>query len=172
MITAYRQQLQNEESKYRLLRSQKDMTEQDIKTMSKQMDDVRYRYELKKSDLERAATKLEKLKSETCWDAEALKAWEESLSKRDEENELLKKYAREDDKRMNELEARRRIVQQEVRDREKCIARMFTEITNYELMLERSGKSCFVGVEVGIYFCRGKQMFFFEFPLVTAIGFL
>lgn len=115
------------------------MTERDIKIIAKQMGDVCYRQQTKKNDLEKAAAKMEKIKSEMSWDAEALKAWEESLNKRDEESELLKKYTKEDDAKMNELEARRKITEGELRDREKCIAQMFTEITNYEQMLERSG---------------------------------
>lgn len=83
--------------------------------------------------------KLEKLKAETAWDEEALKAWEDSLKKRDDDNELLKRFSKEDERRVNELEAKRRNLQMEVVSKKETVARMVAEITNYEQILERTG---------------------------------
>lgn len=108
--------------------------------MIKKAEEIKQRQELKKGDLSRGLEKMEKMKSEACWDAEALQAWEESLKKRDEDNELLKNFTKEDQRRANELEAKRQNLQMEVVKRRDMVQKMCAELVNYEQVLERTGK--------------------------------
>lgn len=88
----------------------------------------------------RCLVKIEKLKSETSWDGEALRAWEEALKKRDEDNEMLEKFAREDERKIHDLEAKRKSLQSEVVEKRKCIERVVTDIMSREQVVERTGK--------------------------------
>ena len=90
--------------------------------------------------MERCAKKLNTLKSETEWDTEALKAWEESLQKRDDDNELIKKFSKQDYRKYNELEAKRQNLELEFASRKQTIQKMVCDLTNYERMLERTGR--------------------------------
>lgn len=87
----------------------------------------------------RCLAKIEKLKGETSWDSEALNAWEEALKKRDEDNELLQKFAKEDERKIHDLEAKRRNLQGEVVEKRKCVDRIVTEITSREQVVEKTG---------------------------------
>ncbi|XP_044268674.1 GRIP and coiled-coil domain-containing protein 2-like [Tribolium madens] len=140
LITAHAQQLQTEESKLRLSTAEKDKFEQDIKLCEKKFADIQERHSIKKNQLERYVKKLDKLKSETDWDSEALKAWEESLKKRDDDNELIKKFSKQDDRKYNELEARRQNLEVEFANRKQTIDKMVSDLINYERVLERTGK--------------------------------
>lgn len=140
-MTAYNQQLQTEENKFLSTKSQKEVTERQIQINNKTIADIEARQETKKVDLARCLAKVEKLKSETSWDSEALNAWEEALKKRDEDNELLQKFAKEDERKIHDLEAKRRNLQSEVVEKRKSIARIVTEIASREQVVERSGMS-------------------------------
>lgn len=114
--------------------------QQDMRNTAKKISDILHRQELKKNELERGMSKMEKIKAESLWDTEALEAWEDTLKKRDEDNERLKKFTQEDERKLSELEARRRNCQMELIDRKKIYDRMVTEIMNFEQVTERMAK--------------------------------
>lgn len=116
------------------------MMQQDMRNTAKKISDILHRQELKKNELERGMSKMEKIKAESLWDTEALEAWEDTLKKRDEDNERLKKFTQEDERKLSELEARRRNCQMELIDRKKIYDRMVTEIMNFEQVTERMAK--------------------------------
>lgn len=122
------------------MKSKKEITERQIENNNKTIKDIDARQEIKKNDLARCLIKIEKLKSETSWDGEALKAWEEALRKRDEDNDMLEKFAREDERKIHDLEAKRKSLQSEVVEKRKCIERLVTDIISREQVVERTGK--------------------------------
>lgn len=122
------------------MKSQKEVTERQIEINNKTIADIEKRQEVKRNDLGKCLIKVEKLKAETSWDSEAVKAWEEALKKRDEDNEMLKKFAREDERKTHELEAKRKSLQSDVIERQKCIERIVTDIVSREQMIERTGQ--------------------------------
>ncbi|KAF2896034.1 hypothetical protein ILUMI_10127 [Ignelater luminosus] len=140
LLSTYREHLDTQEHKLLLVQSEKDRVEQEMRQMQKHKQDVETRITNKKEDLNRGITRMEKIKSETSWDNEALKAWEESLHKRDEDNELLKKFSQEDERKAKELEAKRQNMQVEVTNRKQTLAKLIGDLTNYEQILERTGK--------------------------------
>lgn len=141
LLSTYREHLDTQEHKLLLVQSEKESIEQEMRQMQKKKQDVETRITNKKGDLDRGMTKMEKIKSETSWDNEALKAWEESLKKRDEDNELLKRFSQEDERKAKELEAKRQNMQMEVINRKQTLAKSISDLTNYEQILERTGKS-------------------------------
>lgn len=121
------------------MKSQKEVTERQIENNKKGIAGIEARQDIKKNDLLRCLVKIEKLKSETSWDGEVLKAWGETLKKRDEDNELLEKFAREDERKIHELEAKRKSLQNEVTEKERHIERIVTDILSREQVIERTG---------------------------------
>lgn len=84
---------------------------------------------------------MDRIKQETGWDIEALKAWEEALKKRDDDNELIKKFSKEDERKFNELEARRQLLQAEFNAKTLSISKMVCDLHSCEMIIERTGKS-------------------------------
>ncbi|RZC32695.1 coiled-coil domain-containing protein 39 [Asbolus verrucosus] len=140
LITAHAQQLQSEEHKLKTNIAEKEKLDQDIRQYAKKTVDVKERQQVQKSQLERYTKKLEKMKTETDWDKEALEAWEESLKKRDDDNEIIKKFSKQDDRKYNELEAKRQNLELEYVGRKRTIDKMVCDLNNYERILERTGK--------------------------------
>lgn len=85
--------------------------------------------------------KVDRIKQETGWDIEALKAWEEALNKRDDDNELIKKFSKEDERRFNKLEARRQFLQSEYDAKNLTISKMVCDLHSCEMIIERTGKT-------------------------------
>ncbi|KRT79949.1 hypothetical protein AMK59_8239 [Oryctes borbonicus] len=140
LLTAYKQQIDSENHKLKGTLAEHDRVNQEIRQTNKNVEDITNRNQLKMNDLAKSIVKLEKLKAETAWDEEALKAWDDSLKKRDDDNEILKKFSKTDERKLNDLEAKRKNLQMEVVAKKGTVARMVAEITNYEQILERTSK--------------------------------
>lgn len=104
------------------------------------MKEAQSRQEIKKADLQKHVSKADQLQNEMDWDSKALKAWEETLKKRDEDNELIQKFSKEDEMRFNLLEAKRQHLQGVLADMRTKVAKISSSAYNCELILERSGK--------------------------------
>lgn len=140
LLSTYQQQILQEKDVLKCKTNEKENIDSEIRTMTRQKVEIVDRSNQKRNDLEKSLIKLEKLKSESVWDEEALNAWEEALNRRDDDNNLLKKYSMEDQKKANELEARRMNLQTEVVKRKELITKMSAELINYEMMLDRTSK--------------------------------
>ncbi|KAJ8951833.1 hypothetical protein NQ318_019808 [Aromia moschata] len=139
LITAHTQQLRALEHQYRVAKAEREGVEQEIKQTAKELRESEEREEKRKCDLERGMAKAEKLKRETDWDSEALSAWEEALRKRDDDNELMKKFSHEDERKYNELEARRQNLQADCDRGRGVVEKMVSELRNCEMIVERTG---------------------------------
>ncbi|XP_018561300.1 coiled-coil domain-containing protein 39-like [Anoplophora glabripennis] len=141
LITAQRQQLETAEHYYHLTKAEKTNVQNDLKRLMKELQELEQFQEGKKSDLQKNMAKAEKLKTETEWDAEALKAWEETLKKRDDDIELVKKFSTEDARKYNDLEARRQLLQVESDRKRKALLKIVAELRNNEMVIDRTGKA-------------------------------
>lgn len=124
---------------YHLTKSEKARVQNDLKKMTKELEGLEQLQKTKKFDLQKNMAKAEKLKTETDWDAEALIAWEETLKKRDDDIELVKKFSIEDARKYNELEARRQLLQVESDKKKKTLAKTIGELRNNEMIIDRTG---------------------------------
>ncbi|XP_065162978.1 coiled-coil domain-containing protein 39 [Atheta coriaria] len=140
LLTTYNQQLDNEKHKLKLKQAEKDNTLSECKRLAKLTEDIRSRINSKKLLLARKLSKLEKMKTEAEWDTQAMKAWEDSVKKRDDDNELLKKFSDEDKKKLSDLETRGKSLRNEVSVRKAMLAQMDVDVMNYEQVLKRTGK--------------------------------
>ncbi|KAF5275674.1 hypothetical protein FQA39_LY06786 [Lamprigera yunnana] len=140
LLTNYHQHLETQEHTFLLRQSEKERVQQETRQTHKLWDDINGRVTLKKNDLEKGYTKMEKKKLEANWDNEALKAWEESLKKRDEDTQILKKFSQEDEKKAKDLEIKRQNLQSEIVLQTKILNRVVGDVANYELIIERVGR--------------------------------
>lgn len=140
MISAHKKQLDTENHYLRIATAEKSRLLNDIREHCKRITETREKNEEKKSEVIRTMEKIDKIKKGTFWDEEALKAWEESLKKRDDDNNMLKQFSKQDEKKFLELEAKRASLQIEYMQRQKTVAKMVNDLVNYESVLERTGK--------------------------------
>ncbi|XP_060519727.1 coiled-coil domain-containing protein 39 [Cylas formicarius] len=141
LLMAYKQRLDAEKNNFHVMKAEKSKSESDINQTLKKIKQLEDTREAQKNELQKALIKVDKMKSETGWDLEALKAWEESLKKRDEDNELIKKFSREDERKFNELEARRQNLQTEYDAKNAAVQNLVGELHSCEMIVERTGKA-------------------------------
>lgn len=127
------------EDQYHVTQAEKENTDRSTKSTLKSLKELESRQEVVKSDLQKLVAKADQLQNEMDWDANALAAWEETLKKRDEDNELIKKFSKEDEMRFNLLEAKRQHLQAVMADMKAKAAKISLSACNQELILERSG---------------------------------
>uniref|UniRef100_A0AAR5PF40 Coiled-coil domain-containing protein 39 n=1 Tax=Dendroctonus ponderosae TaxID=77166 RepID=A0AAR5PF40_DENPD len=141
IITAHKQQYDSEANQYHALKGEKNKLEHDVAEVDKRIKLLAEDKGKQKKNLEKAVIKVDRIKRETGWDIEALKAWEEALKKRDDDNELIKKFSKEDERRFNELEARRQFLQSEYDAKNFTISKMVCDLHSCEMIIERTGKA-------------------------------
>ncbi|XP_056637755.1 coiled-coil domain-containing protein 39 [Diorhabda sublineata] len=140
LITAHKQHYDALENAYHTTKAENQNTIRAIKTNTNQLKESEEMQNQRKNDLIKQVAKADKLKAEMDWDAEALKAWEEALKKRDEDIELLRKFFKDDDRKFNQLEAKRQHLQAELATMRGKVAKLAVNSDNCEHMIERSGK--------------------------------
>ncbi|KAB0797875.1 hypothetical protein PPYR_08868 [Photinus pyralis] len=140
LLTTYHHHLDNQEHCFLVKQSERERVLQEIRQAKKLCHEINERVKSKKVDLDRGLTKIEKRKLESDWDKEALEAWDESLKKKDEDNEILKKFSREDEKKAKNLEIKRQNLQKEILTRTSTLNKVVADVHNYELIIERIGK--------------------------------
>ncbi|XP_076271047.1 coiled-coil domain-containing protein 39-like [Rhynchophorus ferrugineus] len=141
LITAYKQQYDSEEHQYQVCKADRNKIEKDIVEVNKRIAHLEERKVVQKANLQKVVVQVDKIKQETGWDIEALKAWEESLKKRDEDNELIKKCSKEDERRFNELDAKRQLLQKEFDNKSSQISKLACDLDSAEMIIERTGKA-------------------------------
>ncbi|XP_018335648.1 coiled-coil domain-containing protein 39 [Agrilus planipennis] len=140
LLTIFQQQIDVEESKYHTVTAERQSTIGETKRLTKETDEVTRRQETKKNDLSRTLEKIEKIKAELDWDTEALNTWEESLKIKSDDNELLMKFAKEDRRKISELEIQRKNLQADQIARQNAINKVAADVINSENILQRTGK--------------------------------
>lgn len=141
MITAHKQQLDFIQDQYHVYKAENENIERFYKSTIKQLKESESKQEIKKVNLQKHIIKADQLQNEMDWDSKALKAWEETLKKRDEDNDLIQKFSKEDDMRFNLLEAKRQHLQEFLTEMRMKAAKISSSAHNCELILERSGKT-------------------------------
>lgn len=119
--------------------AEKENIERSIKTTLKELKEGENRQKSKRNDLEKLVCKADQIQNEMDWDANALKAWEETLKKQDEDNDLIQRFSKEDEMRYNLLEAKRQHLQTLLTDMRAKASKISSNACNQELVLERSG---------------------------------
>lgn len=144
MITTHKQRLDFIDDQYNVTIAEKENTDRSFKTTEKMLKESESRQETKKKDLEKLVRKADQLQNEMDWDSKALQAWDETLKKRDEDNDLIQKFSKDDEMRYNLLEAKRQHLQLVMTDMRAKAAKISSNACNRELILERSGKIFFI----------------------------
>lgn len=140
LITSHKQQHDFIEHQYHVTLGEKVNIEHTNKSTIKALKESEVRLKEKKSSLQKHINRSNQLQTEMDWDSKALQAWEETLKKRDEDNELIQKFSKEDEMRFNLLEAKRQHLQGVLTDMKAKTTKISSTAHNCELILQRSGK--------------------------------
>ena len=140
LLTVCKQQIDTEGDQLKIIETENSIFNREIREIKKSIDDIEARRNDTKIFLENIMTKMEKMKGNTSWDNDALNEWEEALKKKDEDNELLKKFSKEDKRKVKELEIKRQNMQVEVINKRKMVAKMVDDILNYEQIIQKTGE--------------------------------
>lgn len=139
-FTVCKQQIDTEGDKLKIIETENSILSREIREMKKSIDDIEARRNDKRIFLESNMAKMETMKGNTSLDNDALNEWEEALKKKDEDNELLKKFSKEDERKVKELEIKRQNMQVEVINKRKMVAKMVDDIVNYEKVIQKTGE--------------------------------
>ncbi|CAG9859183.1 unnamed protein product [Phyllotreta striolata] len=140
LITAHKVQLESLETVYSDTKTDNRNAAHAFKVSTHSLKEAQVIHKERENELQKLITKAEKLRVEMGWDEEALRAWNESLKKRDDDIGLLKKFFKDDDRRFNEMEARRKHLKGCLVSVKEKMEKIASNYHNAEQMVERSGK--------------------------------
>lgn len=133
-------QIQNEKHMYTLIRMEKEHMQQDVRNMKTKLTKFDNKKNYKLSNIKSMMAKLEKLKLSVKWDENVIDILEDAIAKKDEDNEVIVKYSKEDRRRVEELEMKRKRLREEELARRQLVIRTANEIDCLELTLGRNGQ--------------------------------
>lgn len=91
-------------------------------------------------EIEKLYENMEKFSGKINWMKEALDEWSTAMARGDETNKLIEKYCKEDKKRADELEYRRKTIQQTIGKQRTVLMNSYEEQKSLENVLERLAK--------------------------------
>lgn len=90
--------------------------------------------------MDRVLERLEKLKATVRWDKEALVAWDEEVSRGDEDTIILEKFTKEDEIKFKELELKRQNLKMEAEDKKNKLESTKNEVLCMEQALDKTSQ--------------------------------
>lgn len=130
--------MENERNLYTAIKMEKERYSQDTRKITSDVLKLETQKEAKCSHLKHLVSKLDKLKLSVKWDEKTIEVLETQVSRKMDDNELLKKFSNEDQKRANELEIKRMRLREEEIARRQLVVRVANEIECAELTLGRN----------------------------------
>lgn len=91
-------------------------------------------------DLDRTNQHLEKLQTILKWDKDALLAWDEEVSKGDDDTFILEKFKREDEVKFKELEMKRQSLSTEMENKKNRLITLKNDVICMEQSLEKTAQ--------------------------------
>ncbi|XP_067014621.2 coiled-coil domain-containing protein 39 [Anabrus simplex] len=141
LITAHRMQLQTEDHMHRLALAERSSVKQELQQLNKAFMDLGDRHNLLQNDIFRHTESLERLKATVKCDKDALTAWEEELTRSDENNELLQQFFYEDESKWKEMELKRQRLQMECESRKRHLQKVVGEVEVLEVVLDQTART-------------------------------
>lgn len=138
LLVTHNTHLDNERHMYTTIKMEREKYHSDVKKMMGEMLKLETAKESKHSNLKHLMTRLDKLKISVKWDEKTIENLEEKVLKKTDDNELLKKFSKEDQKRAHELEIKRRRLREEELARKQLVVRIANEIECLQLSLGRN----------------------------------
>lgn len=140
LLLAHQNQIKAEENMVKLAQTEESSLGSDIRRIKKECIDTEERHNIVQIDINRVLERLEKLKATVRWDKEALLAWDEEVSRGDDDTIMLEKFTKEDEIKFKELELRRQALRNEVEAKRKKLETSKNDLICMEQALEKTSQ--------------------------------
>ncbi|XP_043669099.1 coiled-coil domain-containing protein 39 isoform X1 [Vespula pensylvanica] len=140
LLTAHSAQLEKEDHLYRLSNSTESNLRHEMQDFNKTWNDINERVSNIEKDLAKITKKIESSKKAVKFDENNLLKWEEVLNKKEEDNELIEEYMKQDTKKYKELEQKRQKLSIEAESYRQTIVKVVNEAQEMEIALDRTVK--------------------------------
>ncbi|XP_014481215.1 PREDICTED: coiled-coil domain-containing protein 39 [Dinoponera quadriceps] len=133
-------QLEAEDHLYRLSGNLESSLRQEAREFEKEWTDVNRRVSNVEKELLRVEKKLTETKQMVHFDENSLCKWEETLARKEEDNQLIENYMKQDAQKYKELEQQRQKLGTELETYRQAIVKAVDEAQELELVLDRTAK--------------------------------
>lgn len=138
MLLARIAQCEAEKHVYILLKVKQERETKEIYKMINEEIKIEENKQNKRSNLNAVMSKMDKLKVSVKWNEETVEDVEKTIIKKDEDNEIIKRFSKEDTKKADDLEMKRKRLRDEEISRRQLVTRIANEIENLHLTIGRN----------------------------------
>ncbi|KAJ6635984.1 Coiled-coil domain-containing protein 39 [Pseudolycoriella hygida] len=140
LLEAHRSQLKDEQHMFKISEHECSTYSKGIKDVQKQHQDLEKNNGRAHDEIEKLCETMEKSSAKIHWMKEALNEWTSAMARGDETNKLIEKYCKEDRKRAEELEYKRKTIQQTISKQRAVLVNSYEEQKSLENVLDRLSK--------------------------------
>ncbi|XP_011697657.1 PREDICTED: coiled-coil domain-containing protein 39 [Wasmannia auropunctata] len=140
LLAEHSVQLETEDHLYRLTGNAESSLRQETREFEKEWTDVNRRVASVEKELVRMTRKLDEAKQMVQFDEDSLRKWEEMLARKDEDNQLIEDYMKQDTQKYKELEQKRQKLRMELEIYRQAIVKTVDEVQEMEIVLDRTAK--------------------------------
>ncbi|KAG7209572.1 hypothetical protein KM043_015649 [Ampulex compressa] len=138
LLAAHSAQLEAEDHLYRLSVSTESNLRQETRQFEKEWREVNQRVSNVEKELLNVTKKVENMKRTIKFDEGDLPKWEEVLNRKEEENQLIEQYMKEDANKYKEMEQKRQKLSIELESYRQATIRTIDEVHEMEIILDRT----------------------------------
>ncbi|XP_011163700.2 coiled-coil domain-containing protein 39 [Solenopsis invicta] len=140
LLTEHSIQLETEDHLYRLSGNTESSLRQEAREFENEWADVNRRVSNVEKELLRMTKKLVETKQLVQFDEDSLRKWEEMLAQKEEDNQLIEDYMKQDTQKYKELEQKRQKLSIEFETYHQAIIKTVGELQEMEIVLDRTTK--------------------------------
>ncbi|EZA57497.1 coiled-coil domain-containing protein 39 isoform X1 [Ooceraea biroi] len=140
LLAEHSTQLEMENHFYRLSGNVESSLCQEAREFDKEWTDVNCRVSSVETELLRMMNKLSEAKRTIQFDEDSLRKWEEKLAQKEEDNQLIESYMKQDAQKYKELEQKRQKFNAELETYRQAIVKTVDEAQEMEIVLDRTTK--------------------------------
>ncbi|XP_070531225.1 coiled-coil domain-containing protein 39-like isoform X2 [Cardiocondyla obscurior] len=111
-----------------------------MRQFEKEWTDVNHRVSIMEKELLTMTKKLVEAKQMVQFDEDSLHKWEDMLSQKEEDNQLIEDYMKQDTQKYKELEQKRQKLSMEFESYRQAIIKTVGEVQEVEIILDRAAK--------------------------------
>ncbi|XP_071630319.1 coiled-coil domain-containing protein 39 isoform X2 [Temnothorax longispinosus] len=140
LLSEHSVQLETEDHLYRLSGNTESSLRQEAREFEKEWTDVNRRVSNVEKELLKMMRKLAEAKQMVQFDEDSLRKWEEMLAQKEEDNQLIENYMKQDTQKYKELEQKRQKLSMELETYRQAIVKNVGEVQEMEIVLDRTAK--------------------------------